>query len=207
MTTIINDAEFAIRRDLAANWMAVNPTLPEGVEGYETDTGMRKVGHGGLAWSALPYVPLTSQSDVTLLGTSRRFLADFTSSALGALGTFFQTTVANSLTALRVKPSGTATDAFVQLFSSSAPDVCQVLTLHLSATQASLESSSLHGGAYVPLRFSTSDIYRLDILVNGMIVMSALPALNFANDAAAATGGVPVGGLYNTSGAVKVRVT
>lgn len=30
---------------------------------------------------------------------------------------------------------------------------------------------------------------------------------NFANDAAAASGGIPVGGLYHTSGAVKIRLT
>lgn len=30
---------------------------------------------------------------------------------------------------------------------------------------------------------------------------------NFANDAAAATGGVPVGGLYRNGSAVQVRVT
>jgi hypothetical protein len=30
---------------------------------------------------------------------------------------------------------------------------------------------------------------------------------NYANDAAAATGGVPVGNLYHTAGAVKVRLT
>ena len=30
---------------------------------------------------------------------------------------------------------------------------------------------------------------------------------NFANDTAAAAGGVPVGGLYHTSGAVKIRLT
>lgn len=29
---------------------------------------------------------------------------------------------------------------------------------------------------------------------------------NFANDAAAATGGIAVGGLYHTAGAVKVRL-
>ena len=31
--------------------------------------------------------------------------------------------------------------------------------------------------------------------------------VNFANDTAAATGGVPVGNLYHTAGAVKVRLT
>jgi len=32
-------------------------------------------------------------------------------------------------------------------------------------------------------------------------------ASDFANDAAAATGGIKVGGLYHTSGAVKIRLT
>lgn len=32
------------------------------------------------------------------------------------------------------------------------------------------------------------------------------PASNFANDAAAATGGIPIGGLYHNAGAVKVRL-
>ena len=31
--------------------------------------------------------------------------------------------------------------------------------------------------------------------------------INFANDAAAATGGIPLGNLYHTAGAVKVRLT
>ena len=31
--------------------------------------------------------------------------------------------------------------------------------------------------------------------------------VNYANDGAAASGGVPVGGLYHTAGAVKVRLT
>jgi hypothetical protein len=33
------------------------------------------------------------------------------------------------------------------------------------------------------------------------------PLLNFANDAAAATGGIQIGQLYQTGGTVKVRVT
>lgn len=35
----------------------------------------------------------------------------------------------------------------------------------------------------------------------------AIPLTNYANDAAAAVGGVAVGALYHTSGAVKVRLT
>lgn len=33
------------------------------------------------------------------------------------------------------------------------------------------------------------------------------PVNNFANDAAAATGGIPIGGLYHNGGAVRVRLT
>lgn len=33
------------------------------------------------------------------------------------------------------------------------------------------------------------------------------PLLNFANDAAAATGGIAIGQMYQTAGTVKVRVT
>lgn len=33
-----------------------------------------------------------------------------------------------------------------------------------------------------------------------------IPLLNYANDTAAAAAGVPVGGMYHTSGTVKVRV-
>ena len=31
-------------------------------------------------------------------------------------------------------------------------------------------------------------------------------SLNFADDTAAATGGVPLGGIYHTSGAAKIRI-
>lgn len=35
---------------------------------------------------------------------------------------------------------------------------------------------------------------------------NCLPTASYANDAAAAVGGVPVGGLYHTTGTVKVRL-
>lgn len=44
------------RRDTAANWSSVNPTLGSGEFGVETDTLKLKVGNGTLAWNSLPYV-------------------------------------------------------------------------------------------------------------------------------------------------------
>lgn len=42
--------------------------------------------------------------------------------------------------------------------------------------------------------------------IAGKPTFTGLPALSFANDGAAAAGGVAIGGLYHTAGAVKVRL-
>lgn len=44
-----------LRRDTAANWTSINPTLAIGEAGFETDTKKMKVGTGALAWNALSY--------------------------------------------------------------------------------------------------------------------------------------------------------
>lgn len=43
------------RRDTAAQWTTVNPTLAAGEHGLETDTRLEKIGDGVTAWTALPY--------------------------------------------------------------------------------------------------------------------------------------------------------
>jgi hypothetical protein len=45
-----------IRRDTAANWTSVNPTLAQGELGVETDTLKFKVGDGTSAWTSLNYL-------------------------------------------------------------------------------------------------------------------------------------------------------
>lgn len=42
--------KFRIRRDTAANWTSVNPTLALGEPGLETDTRRVKYGDGTTAW-------------------------------------------------------------------------------------------------------------------------------------------------------------
>jgi hypothetical protein len=44
-----------LRRGTAAEWTSANPTLMVGELGYETDTGLYKVGDGSTAWSSLSY--------------------------------------------------------------------------------------------------------------------------------------------------------
>ena len=66
-------------------------------------------------------------------------------------------------------------------------------------------------GAYVLANSKTGSLAsRVAIAVpvgaNPVPVLPNLPARAFADDAAAATGGVPVGGLYHNAGAVRVRL-
>jgi hypothetical protein len=42
--------QIQFRSDTAANWTAKNPVLAEGEPGFETDTGILKIGDGTTAW-------------------------------------------------------------------------------------------------------------------------------------------------------------
>lgn len=44
-----------IRRDTAANWLSIDPTLAQGEIGFETNSGKIKIGDGTTAWSSLAY--------------------------------------------------------------------------------------------------------------------------------------------------------
>lgn len=44
-----------LRRSTAATWTSTNPILGAGEEGYETDTGKKKIGDGTTAWTSLAY--------------------------------------------------------------------------------------------------------------------------------------------------------
>lgn len=44
-----------LRRDTAANWTSVNPTLSQGEPGFEIDTGKFKIGTGSDNWATLQY--------------------------------------------------------------------------------------------------------------------------------------------------------
>jgi hypothetical protein len=48
-------SQIQLRRDTAANWTSVNPTLAQGELGVETDTGKIKLGTGSTAWTSLSY--------------------------------------------------------------------------------------------------------------------------------------------------------
>ena len=55
--------QIQMRRGTAAQWVAANPTLSEGEQGVELDTGRSKIGNGTAAWNALAY-PVISPTDL-----------------------------------------------------------------------------------------------------------------------------------------------
>lgn len=60
------NALIQVRRDTAANWTSVNPTLAAGEIGYESNTGLFKIGDGSTAWASLGYSAVTTTSTSTL---------------------------------------------------------------------------------------------------------------------------------------------
>ena len=57
-------------------------------------------------------------------------------------------------------------------------------------------------GTFGALTFGGADVAK--VVPTGM--KDVMPATSYANDAAAAAAGVPIGGLYHTTGTVKVRL-
>ena len=58
-----------VRRGTAAEWITSDPTLSEGEIGFETDTGLFKIGNGSDAWTTLDYAggggePVNSESSI-----------------------------------------------------------------------------------------------------------------------------------------------
>ena len=74
--------------------------------------------------------------------------------------------------------------------------------LGLSVTTANnfVLDASANNGTMKLARESGQDI--MTVAANGTV---SLLLVEYANDSAAATGGVPIGGLYKTTGTVKVR--
>ena len=54
-----------MRRGLSTQWTAANTVLAAGEWGYETNTGLLKVGNGTSGWNALPYYNTIGPTGVT----------------------------------------------------------------------------------------------------------------------------------------------
>lgn len=146
-----------LRRDTAANWTSVNPTLASGEPGLETDTLKIKYGNGSTAWNSLSYsggvstysLPIASTSTlggVKVDGSTITINAGVISATGGGGGGSgsVNTGVANSLayypgnTNAVDDASGLSWDSVNNIFTVSATTVLQqtteVLNTKLNAT-------------------------------------------------------------------------
>jgi hypothetical protein len=53
------------RRDTSSNWTINNPTLADGEIGFETDTGLFKIGANNTAWTSLAYAQVAGPAGLT----------------------------------------------------------------------------------------------------------------------------------------------
>lgn len=107
-------SQIQLRRDTAANWQSVNPTLAQGEIGIETDTGKIKIGTGLAAWNSLSYfvgniagTTLDSIGDVTITsvqngdflrynGSASVWINDPVNLATDTIGDYVQSLVAGT---------------------------------------------------------------------------------------------------------------
>jgi len=89
--------QIKLRRDTAANWTSVNPTLAVGEPGLETDTLKVKYGDGLNPWVNLPYPTnyATVAAAGTLTGTT--LAPNVYASSLTSVGTLVNLTVTNPI--------------------------------------------------------------------------------------------------------------
>jgi hypothetical protein len=78
----------------------------------------------------------------------------------------------------------------------------------ITITSESIEHRSVTSGNFLHTRFrNNNDDSLTEIYSNGYIILPQVSAsFDYVDDAAAGTAGVPLGGLYHTSGSIKIRL-
>lgn len=141
----------------------------------------------------------------TLLTFSANTATISTSNSATASGSLI--TISNS-TSQTVNGSNTNQLGLFHTFSpaSGSSQYCGIrITQTINQTGS---ASGITRGILVDNTITNAVDYRAFEALSGKIVLgSSVVAANFADDAAAATGGIPVGGVYHTTGAMKIRRT
>ena len=143
--------------------MSASPTLT-GTAGFENITASGTLGVTGLSTVS----SISASGNLTFTGTGNRITGDF-SNATAANRVLFQTSTANSATALGAIPSGTGTVSQFVLNNSSDPANASRLRLQINASAAEIVSDIAGTGTYLPLTMYTGGSERLRIDTSGNV--------------------------------------
>lgn len=138
-----------VRRDTAANWTSVNPTLASGEIGLETDTGKLKIGTGSTAWTSLLYVADASYITGTALASNVVTSSLTTIGTLGSLNVSGNAVISGNVTVdtNTLKVDSTNNRVGVNTTSpGTALDVVGTITARAGATQDGVALAGRAGG-------------------------------------------------------------
>jgi hypothetical protein len=148
----------------------MNLTTPPAIGGTTPNTGA--------------FTNLTTQN-LAFSGTARRITADFSNATI-TNRTLFQTTTANSTTAVGLLPNGTSTTSQFIAYAATDPDNAAYAYMQHTGSVANIGATKTGTGSYTPLSFSTSGTTRLTINADGTVGIGRSPvstqALNLAAD-------------------------
>jgi hypothetical protein len=119
-------------------------------------------------------------NNLTFTGTGNRITGDF-SNATVASRTAFQNSTANSVTAVGLLPSGTATQSQLVVYNNSDPTNANGMQIFVNATESRLQATNNGTAGYLPMTFYTGGSERLRILAGA-------PILSLAGGSTTATG-------------------
>ena len=140
---------------------------------------------------------VTTSGNINLSGTGARITGDFSNATI-ASRTMFQTSTANSFTAVMSMPSGTGVSSGFTAFSGSDPGNAGLIQIAMiSASEARLSSAITGTGTYANLTFFTGGSQRFGIDTNGNVTANVLLSV---------TGNVTGGNLSTTGNVTAANV-
>lgn len=117
----------------------------------------------------------TVAGDLTLSGSAKRILGDF-SNATPTNRLTFQTSTINGNTSISIMPNGTSTTSTLDLYTAPVTGNDSRLTVLATSTETSIRSSTNGAGTYLPMTFHTGASERMRIDTSGTVTLgTALP--------------------------------
>jgi hypothetical protein len=124
---------------------------------------------GATTPAAGSFTSLTDSGNLTFTGTGNRITGDF-SNATFASRVMFQTSTANSNTAVEAIPSGTGVNSTWSAYNNSDPTNASFISIGARASTDGRVESSIRGtGTYLPMTFYTGGSERMRLDTSGNV--------------------------------------